>query len=81
MSALIDFRLSWINQYFILAARSLHVHCRSRYNATAYLLVCVLLQHSFMVWTVSCQQNVGQGRRVQQSGVEPFCYERASQTI
>lgn len=29
----------------------------------------------------SCQQCVGQGRRMQQSDVEPFCYERASQTI
>lgn len=42
-----------MNQYFIWAASWLHVHFRSRYSGPACLLVSLLHQHSFMVWTAA----------------------------
>lgn len=47
-----------MNQYFIWAASWLHVHFRCRYSATAFQLVSLLHQHSFMVSTAAERSKV-----------------------
>lgn len=67
-----------MNQYFIWAASWLHVHFRSRYSRQP-LRLC-LYSINTLLW-LQLQQSALQGRHVQQSDVEPFCYKPAPPTI